>query len=123
MTFDVKTVQFSPLSFWDVGGRKADSAEILFKSFLQVALVSRSGMGRDVHSLMLSIQHFLCRPWRRPTLQGSLKDGFGKAVVPLDMSEPHKFSSLSQNNSMLFSTTDFSFAVVRDADQVRWIKF
>ena len=33
--------------------------------------MSSSGMGRDVHSLMLSIQHSLCRPRRRPpTLQG-----------------------------------------------------
>ena len=38
-----------------------DSAEILFKSFLQEAFMSSSGMDRDVHSLMmLSIQHFLC---------------------------------------------------------------
>ena len=37
-----------------------DSAEVLFQSFLQEALVSGSGMGRDVHSLMLSIQQFLC---------------------------------------------------------------
>ena len=29
------------------------SAEILFQSFLQEALVSSSGMGRDVHSLMI----------------------------------------------------------------------
>ena len=34
-----------------------NSAEILFLTFLQEALVSSSGMGRDVHSLMLSIQH------------------------------------------------------------------
>ena len=32
-------------------------------SFLQQAIVSTSGMGRDVHSLMLSSQHFLC--WLR----------------------------------------------------------
>ena len=31
-----------------------DSADILFRSFLQEALVSSSGMGRAVHSLMLS---------------------------------------------------------------------
>ena len=43
-----------------------DSAEILFLSFLQEALVSSSGLGRDVHFLMLSTQHFLCRPRRRP---------------------------------------------------------
>ena len=44
---------------------KDDSAEILFPSFLQEAPVSISGMGRDVLSLMF-IQHFLCRPGRRP---------------------------------------------------------
>ena len=40
--------------------RGDDSADILCQSFLQKALVSTSGMGRDVHTLMLSIQHFLC---------------------------------------------------------------
>ena len=43
-----------------------DSAEVLFQSVLQEALVSCSGLGKDVHSLMLSIQHFLGRPQRRP---------------------------------------------------------
>ena len=44
-----------------------DSAEILFQSFLQEALVSSSGMGKDVISLTLSIQHFLRRPRRHPS--------------------------------------------------------
>ena len=44
------------------GDFRDDSAEIDFQSFLREALVSRSGMGRDVHSLTLSIQHFFCRP-------------------------------------------------------------
>ena len=55
------------------GDMKDDSAETLFQSFLQEALrssgpsaVRSCGMGRDVHSLMFSIQHFLCRPRRRP---------------------------------------------------------
>ena len=48
------------------GDMKDDSAEILFQSFLQEAIVSRSDMDRDVQSLMLSIRHFLCRPRRRP---------------------------------------------------------
>ena len=48
------------------GDKTDDSAEILFKSFLQEATVSYSGIGRDVHSLMLSIQHFLYRPQHRP---------------------------------------------------------
>ena len=43
-----------------------DLAEILFQSFPQEALVSSSGVGRDVHSLILSIQHFLCRSRRCP---------------------------------------------------------
>ena len=67
-----------------------DLAEILFQSFLQGALVSSSGMGRDVYSLMLSIQHFLFLPWRRP----SSSDGFGEAVVACDMPELGKFPSL-----------------------------
>ena len=33
-----------------------DSAEILFQSFLRDAIVSSSGMGRDVHSLTLFSQ-------------------------------------------------------------------
>ena len=36
-----------------------DSAEVLFQSCLQEALVSSSGMVRIVYSLMLSILHFL----------------------------------------------------------------
>ena len=34
--------------------------------FLQQTLVNISDMGRDVHSLMMSIQHFLCRPLHHP---------------------------------------------------------
>ena len=49
------------LSHWGDTSLRDDSAEILFQS--QEALVSSSGIGRDVHSLMLSIQHFLCQPW------------------------------------------------------------
>ena len=43
---------------------RGDSAEVLFQffSFLQQACVSSSGMGRDAHSLVLSIQHILCWP-------------------------------------------------------------
>ena len=38
------------------------STEIFLQSFLRAIIVSSSGMRRDVHSLMLSIQNFLCRP-------------------------------------------------------------
>ena len=52
-----------------------------FQSFLQEALVSSSGMGRDVHSLMLSIQHFLCQPWCcQPSNKGALKDGLERLL-------------------------------------------
>ena len=63
---------FSPLTVWVVAGCgkgrsiRDDSADILFQSFLQRAVVNVSGMVRDVHSLTLSIQHFLCLPQRRP---------------------------------------------------------
>ena len=42
------------------GDMRDDSAEILFQSFLQEAIVNCSDTGRDLHSLTLSIQHFLC---------------------------------------------------------------
>ena len=59
----------SPQSLDRLGRRRDkrdDSVEIFFQSFLQEAPVSNSDMGRDVHSLMLSIEHFLCRPRRGP---------------------------------------------------------
>ena len=62
------SVQFSPVPwiYWVVEGDiREDSAKILFQSFSQEAIVSSSGTDRDVHSLMLSIQHFLCRQRRR----------------------------------------------------------
>ena len=95
-----------------------DSAKILFQSFPQEALVSSSSMCRDIHSLMLSAQRFLCWTWCCPpskaqpwcislwltglkaqtnqliTLQGTLKNGFGEAVMVCDMSDPGKFLSL-----------------------------
>ena len=68
--------------------------EVLVQSFLLKGLVSSSYMGRDVHSSVLSIQHFLCKPRRRPPSKVPLKDGFGEAVVACDMSEPCKFLTL-----------------------------
>ena len=61
---------FSSVQSLDRLGRlvdmRDDSAEILSQSFLQEAPESSSGMGRDVYPLILSIQHFFCRPRRRP---------------------------------------------------------
>ena len=42
------------------GNIKDDPAEVFFQSFLLEALVNSSGMSRNVHSLKLSIQHFVC---------------------------------------------------------------
>ena len=58
-----------------------DSAEILCQSFLQEAVVSSFGTGRDVHSLTLSIQHFPLLTMASPCVQGGVEDGFGEAVV------------------------------------------
>ena len=64
---NVSSVQFSPLNrLCRRGDMMGDSAEIFFQSFQQEALVSSSGMGRDVHSLTLSIQRLLCRLRRHP---------------------------------------------------------
>ena len=63
-------VWFSSVQSLDCLGHQEDmrddSAESLFQSFLQQALVSGSGRGRYVHSLMLSIQQFLCWPRHHP---------------------------------------------------------
>ena len=58
--------QFSSVPWLIRGNMRDDSEEILFQSFLLEAIVSSSGMGRNVHSLMLSIKHFLCWPQSCP---------------------------------------------------------
>ena len=54
-------IQFSSVQSLNGLGRRVDmrddSTEIFFQSFLQEALVSSSGMGRDVHSLIRTIKH------------------------------------------------------------------
>ena len=81
-------IMFSSVQSLDRLGRRGDmiddSAEALFQSFQKGAVVSSFGMGRDVHSLMLSIQHFLCRPRRRPPSK-TLR----KAVVVCDNGHGH----------------------------------
>ena len=73
-----------------------DSAEILFQSFLQEALVSSSGMGRNVHSLMLSTSAFPLPTTVSPTLQSALKYGFEEAVFVCDM--PNRCKSPSHDS-------------------------
>ena len=67
---------------WDL---RDDSAEILFQSFLQEALVNRSRMGRDVHSFDVVHPAFPLSTMASSTLQGAMKDGFGEAVMACDM--------------------------------------
>ena len=53
--FQFRSVQFSPLADWVIRrDMKDDSAEILFQSFLQEALVSSSGMGRGAILILLN---------------------------------------------------------------------
>ena len=64
----IRLVQFSSVQSLDRSGCRRDMrdvpAEVLSQSFLQQSIVSSSGMDRNVHCLMLSVQHFLCRPLR-----------------------------------------------------------
>ena len=48
------------------GDMRDDSTEILFQSLLRNVIVSSTGIGRDVHSLTLSIKRILCRRRRSP---------------------------------------------------------
>ena len=51
-----------------------DSAEILFKSFLQEALVSSSGMVRAVHFFDVVHSAFPLQTTASPILRGALRD-------------------------------------------------
>ena len=77
---------------WEGGGDKLSRDSLPVFVFLQEAIVSSSSMGRGVHTLMLSIQHFLhrqrCRPPRCP------EGWFGEAVVACDLPKPCKSFSL-----------------------------
>ena len=66
-----------------------DLAEILFQSVLQEALVSSSGVGRDVVHLAFPLLTAASL-----TLQGALGNGYGQAVVVCDMPEQCKFPTL-----------------------------
>ena len=55
--------------------------------------MSSSGMGRAVQSFDVHVA-FSLPVTASPTLQGTLKDGFGESVVACDMPKPHMFLSL-----------------------------
>ena len=86
-----------------------DSAEIL--SFLQETIATSSGMGRNIHSLMLSIQHFICRRRRRPSSKVPLGMVFREAVVACDMPELREFPSLdSRQKEFLWAQQEVDLA-------------
>ena len=62
----ISSVQFSLLTDWGVGWTWgtffSQQRSTASQPFVQETIASRSGMGRDVHSLTLFIQHSLCRP-------------------------------------------------------------
>ena len=60
--------------------------QTLFQSLLWEAIMSSSRMNRVISSLTgLSIQHFLCQPRYHPPSKVALKDGFGEAVMAVDI--------------------------------------
>ena len=65
--------------------------------------MSSFGMGRNVHSLTLSIPAFPLPTMASPTLQSAPKDGFEKAVVARDMPEPCEFPSLDSCQNFLWA--------------------
>ena len=67
---------------------RGKSAVLPFSSFLREAVVSSSGMGRDVHSLKWSVQHFVCRPQRCPPSEVPLRKMFTKGIVTHNVPEP-----------------------------------
>ena len=68
-----------------------DSAEILSKSFLQEALVSSFGMGRDVHSFDVH-PAFPLLAAASLTFQGAPKGGIGETVESSDVPETMQVS-------------------------------
>ena len=89
--------QFSSVQSLDRLGRRGhvrdDSADILFQSFLQEALVSSSGMARDLSSLNVVHPAFPLQTTALPTLKGALKSDFEEATAAGHMPEPCKFPS------------------------------
>ena len=65
----------------------------------------------DVHSLMLSIQHFLCPLQRRPPSKVPGGMVFGEAVVACDVAEPCVFLCLdSRQKRFLWTNREVDLA-------------
>ena len=85
------------------GDRRDDSAELLFQSFPQEALLGSFGFSRDVSLFDVVHPAFPLPTMASPTLQGALKDGFGEDVLACDMPEPCKFLSLKRGAKLTMS--------------------
>ena len=72
-----------------------DSAEIFFQSFSAGGLCEQFWHGQECSFFDVVHPAFLLPITTSPTLQGALKDDFGKAVVACDMPEPCNFLSLT----------------------------
>ena len=90
----ISSVLFSPLTDWIVGGAegggggmKDDTAEILFQSFLQEALVSSFWHGQGCPLFDVVHPAFPLPTRASPTLKDAPKDGFVEAVVPCEIPE------------------------------------
>ena len=79
-----------------------DSAEILRQSFLQEALLSKSGMGRDVHDVVHPA--YPLPTTASSTLYSALRDGFREVVVARDMPDPCEYPSLDSCQKRLLWT-------------------
>ena len=104
-----------------------DSAEILFQSFLQEALVfvSSSVWYRQGCPLFDVVHSAFSPPIvASPTLQGALKDGFGEAVTAYDMPEPCKFPSLDSCQKRFLQThKEADLALLPVVGLVLWRSF
>ena len=85
--------RFSVFFVFFLGGA-LEMIQLRFSSSPFCYIMSRSGMGSEGHTLTLSIQHFLCRPWHCPPSRVPMKNGFREALVAHCMSEPCRFPFL-----------------------------
>ena len=86
------------------GDMRDNSAEILFQSFLQKAIVSGFWHGKGCPLSDIVHPAFPLLTMALPNLQCALKDGFGDAVVTCDMPEPCKFPSLDRRQKSFLWT-------------------
>ena len=90
----LSSVQFKPLTDWVVRGDMREVQQKPSSSFLQEAIVSSYGTGRDLSLFDVVHPAVPLSTTALPILQGALKDGFGEAVVACDKPEPCKSPSL-----------------------------